>query len=44
MFEDGDNILDNFDDPEAWYEPENCEFCLVEMEDAGIQYIKVFTW
>jgi len=39
-------IFENFekeeDDP--WYEPEDCEYCLEEAEESGIEYESNFTW
>jgi hypothetical protein len=32
------------DENEAWYEPEDCENCVEEMEESGIEYTRDFTW
>jgi len=29
---------------EPWYEPEDCEYCLEEAEDSGVEYEHNFTW
>jgi hypothetical protein len=29
---------------DAWYEPEECENCVEQMEADGIEYTKDFTW
>lgn len=29
---------------EPWYESEDCESCLVEFEESGIEYTHDFTW
>lgn len=29
---------------EAWFEPEECEYCIEDCEESGIEYEKNFTW
>jgi hypothetical protein len=29
---------------QPWYEPEDCEDCLIEAEKSGIEYERNFTW
>lgn len=35
---------DEVEEGQPWYEPEDCEDCLAEAEESGIEYERNFTW
>ena len=44
IYENFEEDVQKEEDDEPWYEPEDCEECMEECENDGIEYEHNFTW